>query len=196
MSGYEFMLTGLALYRRITRWRAHQRRQVLLAALCANAAPTPRRPKRARTLMDWRKRVESLTHHEFVERYRVDLQGFQEIVEKIRPFMPKEAKHVTAQIPLEVHLSATLRWCAGGVYQDQVDIHGLGRSTFFAVLKQVLRAVDLAYTLPLRGFLDDWNVAALSEIEAAEAQRESARRQTSPQACARDFRANLPNLLC
>eukprot|EP01044_Picomonas_judraskeda_P020535 COSAG03_NODE_4595_length_1496_cov_2.161059_1_plen_136_part_00 len=63
-----------------------------------------RRARRARARMDWELRVSSLTDHEFISRYRVDLTGFDAIVEKITPRRSWIARG-------SLHLAASSRPC-------------------------------------------------------------------------------------
>lgn len=154
----------------LTQRYVHHRRQRLRAIatiVAASHRAKHRRPRHKRTLMDWAVRDASLTTHEFISRYRVDRAGFQEILEKIAPHLPRMRPHIVGQIRNELKLSCTLRWLAGGAYQDICDLHGIHKSTCFEHIKQVLYAIDKAYELPLMGMLKRRDMDALQKLADA-----------------------------
>lgn len=77
-------------------------------------------------------------------RYRMSKKSFTELAAKIKPYYyvhaPGPNSH-TRTVQLEVALSATLRWLAGGSFLDICDIHCIRESTFYAVKTRVLNAL-------------------------------------------------------
>lgn len=123
-----------------------------------------RQPNRSRHQMVWAERVASLTHKEFRQRYRMDLGGFNEVLEKIRPAFPPMRSNVPSQVPPELKLSMALRWMAGGSYLDIADLHGVAVQTFYACLWETIEAIDAAYELPLMRYLDQVEQGALEHL--------------------------------
>jgi hypothetical protein len=154
----------LALRNTITRRRTRRRMAVVAAVASSRKHRVLRALPFQRTRMVWRDRVASLTAHEFVCRYRVDLEGFNSMLVKIRPFMPAMYRNVTNQVSNELKLSMCLRWLAGGSYLDLADMHGVSTATFFRHVKQVYTAINQAYELPLVGVLERWDVDAVEQL--------------------------------
>ena len=77
--------------------------------------------------MVWTERVASLTKAQFIARYRLDLDGFNYLLERINHDhkLVRARANVKDQIAPELLLSMFLRWCAGGSYLDIVDLHGV-----------------------------------------------------------------------
>jgi hypothetical protein len=119
----------------------------LLLSLCAKAVGQTRLGYRGnlrrRQRMNWEVRVALLSTREFHQRYRMDRNTFHSVAEKIRADVEPNAKASAnasgGNIPLtaEVMLSATIRFLAGGAYQDIVDMHGIAESTFRGVVRTV-----------------------------------------------------------
>eukprot|EP01046_Picozoa_sp_COSAG06_P043882 COSAG06_NODE_5821_length_3257_cov_8.634386_1_plen_179_part_10 len=154
----------LALRNTITRRRTRRRMAVVAAVASSRKHRVLRALPFQRTRMVWWDRVASLTAHEFVCRYRVDLEGFNSMLVKIRPFMPAMYRNVTNQVSNELKLSMCLRWLAGGSYLDLADMHGVSTATFFRHVKQVYTAINQAYELPLVGVLERWDVDAVEQL--------------------------------
>ena len=114
--------------------------------------------------MIWRKRVQSLTDAKFLRRYRIDLQGFNAVLAKIKPHMPAVVPNVLNQLPHELMLSMTLRWCAGGSYLDLCDMHGCGEAAFYTSLWTTLEAVCLSYELQLETEINAVGVGIPSQL--------------------------------
>ena len=72
--------------------------------------------------------------------------AFGDLVEKIRPYMPNgtSPKARSDSVSVEVSLSVTLRYLAGGSYLDICDIHHITEPTFFRVKSRTLVALDFA----------------------------------------------------
>lgn len=74
--------------------------------------------------------------------------SFKELARKVKPhyYKHKDAngknkKRRSDIVPLEIALSMTLRWLAGGSYMDIVDIHGVCETTFYATKEIVMFAL-------------------------------------------------------
>ena len=80
----------------------------------------------------------------------MDKETFRKVCEKIRydveadAIKSKNARGGADPISAELILSATLRFLAGGAYQDIVDMHGIGESTLYSILMKVLPLFLLA----------------------------------------------------
>ena len=143
------------------------RHKLLLMALAASSAdctPINKQPNKARRQMVWEERVASLTPKEFERRYRMDLEGFNSVLEKIKPAFGPMRPNVPSQVAPELKLSMALRWVAGGSYLDIADLHGVEVSTFYQHLWTTLEAIDVAYELPLLSMLENVDEGALSPL--------------------------------
>jgi len=100
--------------------------------------------------MVWEDRVDSLTPAEFTRTYRVSLNAFRYVLERIRAAIkaPRKARYDTnGPVPAELLLSMTLRYLAGGSYLDIYQMHGVGRSTMFHAIPHVCHAICKAFPL-------------------------------------------------
>ena len=143
------------------------RKKLLVAAIAAasaNYTVVDKQPNRNRRQMKWNERVASLTAKEFEQRYRLDLEGFNQVLERIRPFLGPSHAHAPSQVPPELKLSMALRWMAGGSYLDIADLHGVEVSTFYKHLWTTIEAIDAAYELPLIAMLDNVEEGALGPL--------------------------------
>ena len=80
-----------------------RRRKALLAALIASESTSieGRLANRPRQQMVWAERLDSLTDQQFRQRYRINKDGFHEILEKIRPSLaPPRPNGVRAELKL------------------------------------------------------------------------------------------------
>ena len=73
-------------------------------------------------------------------------QAFEDLVENIRPYMTNGTSPYARSdsVSVEVSLSVTLRYRAGGSYLDICDIHHITEPTFFRVKSRTLVALDFA----------------------------------------------------
>jgi hypothetical protein len=125
----------------------------IVASNCSSYTIEGRLANRKRKQMVWAERVDSLTSAEFTRRYRIDLEGFNDILEKIRPALESGS---CKSVPPELKLSMALRWVAGGSYLDVADLHGVNPSTFYGkCLWPTIHAIDEAYELPLLHYLEE-----------------------------------------
>jgi hypothetical protein len=121
---------------------------------------------RSRVRMDWEKRLASLTDAEFKRTYRMSKETFNMVLEKIRSEIeavnPNKARgDLHGPVPAELVLSMTLRYLAGGSYLDIYQMHGVGRSTLFAAIPVVCKAI--VATFPLSFPIDDEAALVLPE---------------------------------
>ena len=143
------------------------RKKLLVAAIAAasaNYTVVGKQPNKARRQMVWQERVASLSAKEFERRYRMDLEGFNQVLEKIRPAFGPMCENVPTQVPPELKLSMALRWMAGGSYLDIADLHGVDESTFYKHLWPTIEAIDAAYELPLLAMLDNVEAGSLGPL--------------------------------
>jgi hypothetical protein len=120
---------------------------------------------RRRVRMVWEDRIASLTTNEFKRTYRMSLEVFNFVLERIRHRLTGKAakkarKDTHGPVPPELLLSMALRFLAGGSYLDIYQMHGVGQSTMFHAIPMVCHAI--ATEFPLEFPIDDED--ALSEI--------------------------------
>jgi hypothetical protein len=122
------------------------------------------RIKKSRTRMDWIKRRDGLTEHEFRKRYRLSKELFADVVRQLTPYVASVRQMVgsNSPIPIELQLSMTLRYLAGGAVVDIIDLHGVAYSTFYTCLWRTLEALDKAFKLSF-DVTDNTEMANLEE---------------------------------
>ena len=136
--------------RAMLRMMERQRQQKVAAAAAYLLVLTRRDLKkgtrgrlRIRQRMDWSIRVGHLDEMEFVRRYRLTKRQFSGVCARIRADIEPNAAHSRSgsrgSVPIntEIQLSAVLRYCAGGAYQDIVDLHGISNPSFRQCIKKV-----------------------------------------------------------
>ena len=139
------MVAGICtlLQRRMRKKRAC----VLVAALA-----TSRKKRRfkvhsqiPRKVMDWSYRLAQLNDRQFKQRYRLDKEGFDILARDIKDdtveYERKRGVRTMRKIPIEVKLSATLRFLAGGSFVDIIDLHGISQTAFYAFYPCVCLAI-------------------------------------------------------
>ena len=141
-----------------SRWRRRRREEddeetarhaaVAAVVLAVHRSFAKRKGSRGRTerrqRMNWEFRKRNLKNkRRFMQRYRFDAPTFDMIADTsrddIEPDATKSRNASCGQAPItaEIMLSATLRWVSGGAYQDIIDLHGIGESTFYAIVLKV-----------------------------------------------------------
>lgn len=103
---------------------------------------------RRRIRMIWEKRMYSLSDIEFRRRYKITRHRFRHLCGQLRPLLypQNRGRH---KIKVEIQLSMTLRFLAGGHYLDIIDAHGvLSPETFYTILANTLKAIDTVVTWP------------------------------------------------
>ena len=104
--------------------------------------------------MKWSERREELTDKEFCRRYKVTKAQFAQISSDLRLLVGRSAKDPAARrssgsgVTTDLCLSMTLRYLAGGSYLDIIDMHKVGRSTFYKAVWCTVRAINETYSLP------------------------------------------------
>ena len=117
-----------------------QKKKRKLAAMLMGEADGNGRQKHhkriPRTVMDWAARLGSLSERQFQRRYRMPKATFHRLCTDIAPAMVKhhdeQGQRVPKDCPIQVQVSAALRWMAGGSYLDIVDVHGISEVTLYA----------------------------------------------------------------
>ena len=98
---------------------------------------------KTRQRMNWLLRLSLLDDVEFVQRYRLDKASFKMVVDRIREDVEPHRKQSqragggATPITTELQLSMVLRYCAGGAWQDIVDMHGVSRASFRNSIEKV-----------------------------------------------------------
>ena len=127
----------------------------ILSALAAltDAFSQARQPPRFRRRLDWpefrRLRVEDKS---FRRMFRMSEDQFDALVDILKPhlaFDEEGGKRSTlaGPIPVELRVAATLRYLAGASYLDVFHILGIGISSFYECVAQVVGAVNAASEL-------------------------------------------------
>ncbi len=104
--------------------------------------------------MVWKKRLNSLSEKEFVMRYKISKATFKDLADKIRPYvgvhtMDRFARSSAGSaITTELCLSLTLRWLCDGHVLDIIDLHGVGKSSFYHRLWLTISAINVVLSLP------------------------------------------------
>ena len=94
-----------------------------------------------RQRMHWAKRRDGLDERGFKKRYRLSKAAFAALVVKISPLLERQWKFTSNPVSVELRLSMTLRWLAGGHYIDIIDMHGVHESTFYNCLWSTCEAI-------------------------------------------------------
>ena len=100
-----------------------------------------------RTRMDFELRRQEMRQcGRFRRTYRVSEALFDQILEKIRPDVESTGQCASrwggSKVTVEIKLSLTLQWLAGGSYLDLVPMHGVGYASFYKYLWQTLEACN------------------------------------------------------
>ena len=117
--------------------------------------------------IDWDKHFESLNDRDFEKRYRLSKTAFMDTYKVIKPLIdtadPSQAFCSSAgPIRGEVRLAATLRWLAGGAWQDLILIYGLSRAELYESQWRVIDAINASFPVTF----DMTDVETLLRLEA------------------------------
>jgi hypothetical protein len=99
--------------------------------------------------------MDRLSPNVFKRMFRVDRATFDEILERVSPFVggTQEQKAINSSgtaIPTKTKLALTLRWLAGASYLDLCFAFGVATSTFYhprGVLWPIMEAIDAAFSI-------------------------------------------------
>lgn len=98
--------------------------------------------------------MRDLSHQEFMKRYKLSKQQFTVLCGKLRHMVGTDLNHKKAiassgcGVPTEICLSMTLRWLAGGSVFDIIDMHYVGKATFYKYLWMTISAINIVVPLP------------------------------------------------
>jgi len=96
-------------------------------------------------MMIWKHRRNGLSDIDFMKRYKLSKAGFARSCQKLRPFVGtrRKNKHVRNDggICTELCLSMTLRYMGGGSFLDIIDMHGVGKRTFYKLLWATIEGI-------------------------------------------------------
>jgi hypothetical protein len=149
-----------------------KRRHLAVAAVVAESlektACGPQGPKvdAVKERFDWQAHVQKIKMRKFINKYRLDKEGFAELADLIRPDIvaehPEMADRSSAgPIEPEVRIASTLRWLARGAYQDIEEIYRMSTSelseSFWTVTFAINRRVEVK--------LDLTDIEALKRLE-------------------------------
>ena len=130
-----------------------QRRRTIGAAAAERqrrqAAQKIRVPRaHCRSRLNWEQHLFSLSPFEFRRMYRMHMELFSEILEKLAPKIATNADKArngsggAAAISPTLMLSMTLRWLAGGHYIDIYIHHGVSDDMFYKAVWRVIDAIN------------------------------------------------------
>ena len=152
------------------RTRGQRKKAYLLAVLASSLRERLRfdlHKRRERTVISWPARVAALSERQFVRRYRMSKAAFHGLADQIREevlvkLAQRTQGRVTIGVPVEVLLSMTIRWLAGGAYVDIADLHGVSETCFWNMLPPLMESIaNLEGITPAFPMRDE---AALQEI--------------------------------
>jgi len=117
--------------------------------------------------IDWDNHFEKLNDRDFQRRYRLSKTAFTDTYKVIKPLIdtddPSMALRSSAgPIRGEVRLAATLRWLAGGAWQDLTLIYGLSRAELYESQWKVIDAINTSFPVTF----DMTDVETLLRLEA------------------------------
>jgi hypothetical protein len=97
--------------------------------------------------MIWTERVKFLTASEFLRFYKLDKKNFPRVLAKLIPHMTKARPSNDAEpkVAHELEFACTLRWLAGGNYQDIHHHHGISESAFWRGVHACVYALLIEY---------------------------------------------------
>jgi hypothetical protein len=148
-SGSSLEAAGAAASAYLAMMRRKKKRCSLIMMAMSTSGSRDRLSKHGRlqrTQMVWAQRFAQLNERQFKQRYRLDKVGFTELAKDIEEgeifYELKEEVRMTKKIPIEIKLSATLRFLAGGSYVDIIDLHGISQTAFYSFLPCVCLAIS------------------------------------------------------
>ena len=118
--------------------------------------PRTRESPRLRTRLDWAEfRRLRVADNSFRRMFRMTEFQFDELADILRPRLAVDevqARRATSagQIPAELRLAGTLRFLAGGSYLDVFHLLGVGVSSYYECINQVVQAINTAAELQLQ----------------------------------------------
>ena len=120
-----------------------------------SAVQRPRERNSERPRLDWAAHNERLTDREFCRLYRMCRASFVELVGRLRDRLSRDddmgRRSSSGAISVELQLSMTLRFLAGGSYLDIAYFHGVHAATLFAAIWRVVEAIDETFHLEFPG---------------------------------------------
>lgn len=86
----------------------------------------------------------------FKDRFRMEHEDFMVLVELLRPALERNSKMGALRngaVPVEYQLAITLRWLAGASIYEGMDGHVIARSTAYAIVGRVVKALNACCSL-------------------------------------------------
>ena len=132
-------------YRRARRARRRRRKRAIAATRAVAAAlvlmqQRIRRPCRQPMTMTWTLMLKDLTPDEFTDRYRLTIEQFYSLLQRILAKRPKYRGRAGA-LDCRLKLASCLRYLAGGKARDVADLHGQRESIFYKHLDETIDAI-------------------------------------------------------
>jgi hypothetical protein len=90
--------------------------------------------------MTWRLVLKDLTPDEFTDRYRLTIEQFYSLLQRILAKRPKYRGRAGA-LDCRLKLASCLRYLAGGKARDVADLHGQRESIFYKHLDETIDAI-------------------------------------------------------
>ena len=140
-----------------------------LATLADAYTEHPRQPPKPRVRLDWAEfRRLRVADGSFKKMFRMSEHQFDDLVGILTPYLAvnvDQARRATlaGHIPAALRVAGTLRFLAGGSYLDVFHLLGVGVSSFYECITQVVEAINRAAELQLRFPATDADCAALAE---------------------------------
>lgn len=132
--------------------------QILSALVAAADACTElqREPPKHRKRLDWNEfRRQRVADGSFKRMFRMSEFQFDDLIGILGPVLAVDKDQarratVAGHIPAELRLAGTLRYLAGGSYLDVFHLLGVGISSYYECINQVIEAINTAAALQLQ----------------------------------------------
>jgi len=98
----------------------------------------------------WDDYLKTMLRHEFTRMFRMDHDTFMYLVDKLEPHIDKnfhQSDRAGGYISPVLRVGMTVRWLAGGSYLDIKSQYGIGKSTFYHIVDEVVDAIVVTFPI-------------------------------------------------
>jgi len=164
------------------RARKKRRRKALVSTVIVGVQRL-RAANKSRTRLNWAQHKRTMSTKEFVRRYRLNKKNFAMVLRHIAADITSGPQcQKNGPVTADIKLAITLRYLAGGAYQDVADIHHVEAASVHTYVWRVVRALRRCKALQLQllrndgtGLLDDvTRLKPLADAYAARGRGEAA----------------------
>jgi hypothetical protein len=115
--------------------------------------------------MTWTLMLKDLTPDEFTDRYRLTIEQFYSLLQRILAKRPKYRGRAGA-LDCRLKLASCLRYLAGGKARDVADLHGQRESIFYKHLDETIDAILATEWSTMRLPVYPWQRQQLEDLKA------------------------------